>query len=66
MGRTRASRVSALGLGSGILPYRPGWLSRDLVAGATLAAVAIPEGLGYAKIAGMPAETGLYTCLLPV
>ncbi len=66
MGSTWARRVSGLGLGSGILPYRRGWLSRDLVAGATLAAVAIPEGLGYAKIAGMPAETGLYTCLLPV
>lgn len=50
----------------GILPYDRRWLSSDLVAGATLAAVAIPEGLGYAKIAGMPPETGLYTCLLPV
>ena len=50
----------------GIRPYQRKWLPQDLVAGATLAAVAIPEGLGYAKIAGMPAETGLYTCLLPV
>ena len=58
--------MSRLGLGGGILPYRRSWLGSDLVAGATLAAVAIPEGLGYAKIAGMPAETGLYTCLLPV
>lgn len=55
-----------LGLGGGLLPYRREWLSPDLVAGATLAAVAIPEGLGYARIAGMPPETGLYTCLLPV
>ena len=54
------------GLLGGILPYRRSWLTPDLIAGATLAAVAIPEGLGYAKIAGMPAETGLYTCLLPV
>lgn len=56
-------RFSLLG---GILPYKGSWLSADLLAGATLAAVAIPEGLGYAKIAGMPPETGLYTCLLPV
>lgn len=55
-----------LGLGGGFLPYRREWLAADLVAGCTLAAVAIPEGLGYAKIAGMPPETGLYTCLLPV
>ncbi len=53
-------------LGEGLVPYQRRWLAADLVAGATLAAVAIPEGLGYAKIAGMPPETGLYTCLLPV
>ena len=52
-------------LAPGIRPYQRQWLTRDVVAGATLAAVAIPEGLGYAKIAGMPPETGLYTCLLP-
>lgn len=56
---------------------RPAWLGRgldfrrerllpDAVAGATLAALAIPEVLGYARIAGMPVETGLYTMLLPV
>lgn len=53
-------------LGNGFLPYRRSWLAGDLLAGATLAAVAIPEGLGYAKIAGMPPQTGLYTCLWPV
>ncbi len=62
----KARTRSGPALGSGILPYRRSWLSSDLVAGATLAAVAIPEGLGYAKIAGMPPETGLYTCLVPV
>ncbi|MGB8021788.1 MAG: SulP family inorganic anion transporter [Candidatus Nanopelagicales bacterium] len=61
-----AGLLPRLGLGGGLLPYRREWLSPDLVAGATLAAVAIPEGLGYARIAGMPPETGLYTCLLPV
>ena len=56
---------------------RPGWLGRgldlrrerllpDAVAGATLAALAVPEVLGYARIAGMPVETGLYTMLLPL
>jgi high affinity sulfate transporter 1 len=30
-----------------------------------LAALAIPEALGYAKIAGMPVVTGLFTMLLP-
>jgi sulfate permease, SulP family len=35
------------------------------VAGAALAALAIPQAMGYAKIAGMPVVTGLYTLLLP-
>jgi len=35
------------------------------VAGVTLAALAIPEVMGYAAIAGMPLVTGLYTILLP-
>ena len=38
----------------------------EVLAGLTLAAVGIPEVLGYAKIAGMPLVTGLYTMLLPM
>lgn len=37
----------------------------DILAGVTVAAIAIPESLGYAKIAGMPIQTGLYCALLP-
>jgi sulfate permease, SulP family len=55
-----------IGLFDGIRPYRRSWLSRDVVAGVTLAALAIPEVLGYTKIAGMPVITGLYTILLPL
>lgn len=50
----------------GINPYQRAWLSKDIVAGVTLAAVAIPEVMGYTKIAGMPVITGLYTILLPI
>ena len=50
----------------GIRPYRRGWLRADVVAGITLAALAIPETMGYTKIAGMPVITGLYTILLPL
>ena len=32
----------------------------------TLAALGIPEVMGYAKIAGMPVVTGLYTILVPI
>jgi high affinity sulfate transporter 1 len=50
----------------GIRPYQRGWLQRDIVAGITLAALAIPEVMGYTKIAGMPVITGLYTILIPI
>jgi sulfate permease, SulP family len=50
----------------GIRPYRKEWLSKDIVAGVTLAALAIPETMGYTKIAGMPVITGLYTILIPI
>jgi high affinity sulfate transporter 1 len=50
----------------GILPYDRAWLSRDVIAGVTLAALAIPEVMGYTKISGTPVITGLYTLLIPV
>ena len=50
----------------GIRPYKRAWLSKDIVAGITLAALAIPETMGYTKIAGMPVITGLYTILIPI
>src|SRR4051795_6180677 len=49
-----------------IRPYDRSFLSRDVVAGVTLAALAIPEVMGYTKIAGTPVITGLYTILLPI
>jgi high affinity sulfate transporter 1 len=49
-----------------IRPYDRSWLSRDVVAGITLAALAIPEVMGYTKIAGTPVITGLYTILIPI
>jgi SulP family sulfate permease len=49
----------------GILPIDRSRLSLDIVAGVTLAALAIPEVMGYTKIAGMPVVTGLYTILIP-
>jgi SulP family sulfate permease len=50
----------------GLLPLHRHQLPGDLLAGVTLAAVGIPEVLGYARIAGMPVVTGLYTLLLPM
>jgi high affinity sulfate transporter 1 len=50
----------------GLLPLRRAQVPGDLLAGVTLAALGIPEVLGYARIAGMPVVTGLYTLLLPM
>ncbi len=50
----------------GLLPIGRSRLGPDALAGVTLAALAIPEVLGYARIAGMPVVTGLYTMLVPM
>jgi len=50
----------------GILPFNWHFLPAEITAGITLAALGIPEVMGYTKIAGMPVITGLYTLLLPV
>jgi sulfate permease, SulP family len=44
--------------------YRAEWLGRDAVAGATLAAYAIPVSLAYAALAGLPPQAGIYGYLL--
>src|SRR4029077_9397410 len=40
--------------------------ARDVLAGFTLAAMNVPQALGYTRIAGTPVVTGLYTLLLPL
>ena len=59
-------RLRALPVMRGVLPIARSQVPADLLAGVTLAALGIPEVLGYAKIAGMPVVTGLYTLLLPM
>lgn len=44
--------------------YNRRWFGRDLFAGVTVAAVAVPQAIAYAKIFGMPAEMGLYTAIV--
>ena len=50
----------------GILPIKRHYIPTEIIAGITLAALGIPEVMGYTKIAGTPVITGLYTLLLPV
>src|SRR5512134_4110911 len=45
--------------------YRPHTARRDLLAGLTVAALALPSGMAYAEVAGLPPVNGLYALLLP-
>ena len=40
--------------------YDRRWLRGDLIAGMTVAALIVPKNLGYAEIAGIPVQNGLY------
>ncbi len=64
--RSLRARLRAPPVLGGLLPVRRSEIAADVLAGITLAAVSIPVALGYAKIAGMPVVTGLYTLLFPV
>jgi sulfate permease, SulP family len=55
-----------LNLFQGIRPVTRAGGARDALAGFQLAAMNIPQVLGYAKIAGMPVVAGFYTLLLPL
>ncbi|CAG8592920.1 3151_t:CDS:2, partial [Acaulospora colombiana] len=46
--------------------YNLTWFVGDLIAGLTVGAVVIPEGMGYAKTATLPPEYGLYSSLVGV
>ena len=49
----------------GVLPIRAAQVPSEIIAGLTLAALSIPEVMGYTKISGTPVITGLYTILIP-
>ena len=50
----------------GILPVEKSQIPKDVLAGITLAALAVPEVMGYTRISGTPVITGLFTILLPM
>ena len=43
-----------------IRSYERAWLKGDLMAGVAVAALIVPKNLGYAGIAGIPLQNGLY------
>ena len=50
----------------GLLPIAKSGVTAEVLAGVTLAALAIPEVMGYTQVAGVPVVTGLDTILVPV
>jgi high affinity sulfate transporter 1 len=63
LGRSYAARLFPI-LGQ-LGGYRIGWLWSDLLAGLSVAAVALPTAIAYPAIADLPAEVGLYAAILP-
>ncbi|KAI7847231.1 sulfate transporter family-domain-containing protein [Circinella umbellata] len=56
--------IALLPIASWIHRYNLQWLVRDLIAGITVGIVVVPQSMGYAKIAELPAEYGLYTAFV--
>ena len=48
------------------LPLQKQTIRADVIAGATVAMVLIPQSMAYAQLAGLPAYYGLYAAFLPV
>src|SRR5271155_4854922 len=46
--------------------YRREWLAGDVVAGMTGCLVMIPSVVAYARLTGLPPESGLYAALVPL
>jgi high affinity sulfate transporter 1 len=64
--RTEPERRWRLPILQGLLPFNKGNLGAEVIGGITLAALGIPEVMGYTKIIGTPVVTGLYTMLIPM
>lgn len=67
-----ACEIERHGWRSVLLPFRSWWplvtprtFRDDLLAGLTGAVVALPQGVAFATIAGMPPEYGLYAGMVP-
>lgn len=66
MNQTELPRARKFRLFQSVRPLVAATSIRDALAGFQLAALNIPQALGYTRIAGMPLVTGFYTLLLPM
>jgi MFS superfamily sulfate permease-like transporter len=67
------SHQNAFGIVCGFMPglrlftrYKPSWLRSDLGAGLSVAAIALPVGIAYADLAGVPPVIGIYSAIFPL
>ena len=60
MATTDGGRPTRIPLVGQLRSYQRVWLRGDLIAGVTVAALIVPKNLGYAGIAGVPLQNGLY------
>ena len=49
-----------------LLRYQRSWLASDLGAGLSVAAIALPVGIAYSELAGVPAVVGMYSAIFPL
>src|SRR3982751_3866875 len=57
---SRPTRLAWLPIVAQFRSYDRRWLRGDLIAGITVVALIVPKNLGYAGIAGIPLQNGLY------
>ncbi len=46
--------------------YERSWIPHDLGAGLSVAAIALPIGIAYAELAGVPIVVGMYSAIFPL
>ncbi|KAG0211180.1 hypothetical protein BGX28_008360 [Mortierella sp. GBA30] len=44
--------------------YNSSWAVKDVVAGITVGLIVVPQGMSYAKVAGLPVQHGLYSAYI--
>ena len=49
-----------------LVSYQASWFRSDLAAGLSVAAIALPVGIAYSEIVGVPAVVGMYSAIVPL
>jgi len=57
------SALTSVPLIAQLRDYRLPWLTRDIAAGLSVAAVSLPSAIAYPAIVGLPTETGLFAAI---